>query len=371
MYAKITVTKKNLVEGIDRVSRVIDRKSIEPLSNFIFLLIKDGSVFAASSDGKNSARVSLEVEGFEGNGGFGVSYKKLLSVVRPSPQGILEIIYDDDTSWTILKGKGFEVKLPAISGGSFPVEFATYEGGLLVPCEVLLRALDKVRYAAPESGGGIGVEGIKVTLSGGVISAVSLNGFCLSLFEIKAGEFPGSLDFVISKSFSRNLSRVFPRDGAVKIWKKGSEVFFGGDDFIVSTSTYPDNFPDIKTVKEKSSDSILEVELDEFRSFVSMVRAINETLVGMRMSMGSSSDIKISVDREEGKATFTLDGKYAGPDLEIVVDEKGVQELLNNLEVSPVRVEFFGSDKPFMIREEGENYTYLNLMSPLTIGEGG
>ncbi len=370
MFFKGTFNKVSLIESVDKASRVVDRKSIEPLSGFIFFLVEDSNVFIASSDGRNSSRVKVEPESIEGSAGFGVPFKKLTGLLRSIPKKDVTLIYDEDTSWVVMRGEGFEAKVPAISGKSFPVSVFNVEGkGVSVPVDSVARALDKVRYASSDSMG-MGPEGIKLSLGSGKLSSMALNGFCLAYYEVDAGE--GEFDFVISKPFSRSIVRVLPKGGVVSISQEGSEVFFCVEDMVITSATYPDNFPDPEDIKDKVAESVLEVNLEDLKSCLSMSSAINEDMAGVRVKLEpSSNEVEFSVDREEGKASFSVPGKYVGSEMELVIDEKGLMDLLNNLEEPSVRIEFFGADKPFIIREQTESYLYINLMTPLTLTEGG
>ena len=370
MFFRGTFNKVSLMESVDKASRIVDRKSIEPLSGFIFFLVENEKVFAASSDGRNSSRIRVKPESIEGSAGFGVPFKKLTGLLRSIPKKDITLIYDEDTSWVVMKGEGFEAEIPAISGKSFPISTFDVEGnGVSIPVDSVVKALDKVRYASSDSMG-MGPEGIKLSLDSGKLSAMALNGFCLAYYEVDAGE--GKFDFVISKPFSRSIVRVLPKGGVVSVYQEGSEVFFCTEDMVVTSVTYPDNFPDSKDIKDKTAESVLEVSLEDLKSCLSMSSAINENMAGVRVKLRPSSDeIEFSVDREEGKASFSIPGKYVGSEMELVINEKDLIDLLNNLEEPSVRIEFFGADKPFIIREQTESYLYINLMAPLTLAEGG
>ncbi len=358
----IRVRRKEFTKHLNNLLRILDRKSIEPVSNFVFFLENH----IAASDGKSS--IKMRVPGMEGvQESFGIQHKKLLEILRATEEEELSLLFDRDNMWVNIKGENFQGSLPGIPGDAFLVDFSEPESKITVPLEVLSESMEKVSYAAPSGSSSFGTDGIKVFLGNGVLFTLATDGFRLAYYERNIAVEEEPISFVLPKRVARAIPRIFEGE-FISIARKGAEVFFSTQDMTLISATYEDTFPkDMENLKARVGDSFLSISKEELSSALRKVRVFDDKGIGARFLLSPRDPLKIRFEEEQGRVEVELKGEYVGDSLEIVVDEKGLLEIINNISSPQVKLEFFGERNPIMIKESGENFLYINLITPLTI----
>ncbi len=361
----IKLKTKELSSTLSKLLRMLDKKSIEPISNFVFFKPEKEGFFLCASDGKISLKRRIDAEGMEGEKGFGIPHKKFLNLLKVSGEDI-QLVFDEENMWVNVVGDKFKSSIPGIPEDMLAVDFTTPSSKTSINFLDLSLALKKVIYASPNESSTYGIDGVKVIVDSGKIISMATDGFLLALYEKDFEGDAAPISFVIPKKIARSISSFFDA-GEIHISKRDSEVCFSMEDTILISPTIEDRFPDsILDVKNRRGESVLTIPKDELEKSFRTAKMFNEKKTGARLLLSAREGIKLLVEEEQGRLDFSLEGNYAGEDMELVLDEKGMLDVIANLEQPNVNIELFGSRNPIMVRENGDNYIYVNLITPLS-----
>lgn len=330
---------------------------------FFFRPEKEG-FFLCASDGKISLKRKIDVGDIEGEKGFGIPYKKFLNLLKVSGEDI-QLTFDEESMWVNVVGDKFKSSISSIPENMLAVDFTTPSSKTSINFPDLSLALKKVIYASPSESSSYGIDGVKVIVDSGRIISMATDGFLLALYEKNFEGDVAPISFVIPKKIARSISSFFDT-GEIYISKRDSEVCFSMENTILISPTIEDRFPDsILDVKNRRGESVLTVPKEELEKSLRTARMFNEKKTGTRLLLSAREGIKLLVEEEQGRLDFSLEGNYVGEDMELVLDEKEMLDVIANLEQPNVNIELFGNKNPIMVRENGDKYTYISLLTPV------
>jgi DNA polymerase-3 subunit beta len=370
---KFQVDKANLIQMLQRVQSITERKSNMPiLSNCLMKATSDGIIEVSATDlelnvwTKIGAQVSAE-------GQTTVSARKLLEIVREIPKKEVSLEALTNNKLLISSGRS-KFELSTIPGEDFPY-INLYQDLEVFKCDPakLRSALLKTFYSIPTEDDTFTAPGLlwHSFEDEDAFRFVSSDGHRLACFEVSADSFPG---FQVKSG-----GIIIPRKAVqemIKLLEKETEAQIGGDvkslvlrtpSSVLSTLLLDAEFPEYEAIIPPERPNGFTVETDVIYPALKRVAVVTDmTYRHVRFNITRNSLELESGNPELGNANDVLDIDYSGEDFTVSFNVKYVLDAIQAMESTTIRFEWVDQFHGGIFLAP-EDPGYLSLIMPMVV----
>ncbi|MCE5336547.1 MAG: DNA polymerase III subunit beta [Desulfobacteraceae bacterium] len=368
---KFQVEKANLIQVLQKVQSITDKKSNMPiLGNCLLKATADGLVEFSATDlelnfwTKIAAEVSME-------GQLTVSARKLLEIIReiPQEQVMLESL---PNSKVLIRAGRSRFELSTIPAEDFPyINF--YQDMQLLNCNTaaLRQALQKTFYSIPVEEDtftapgllwhGIGDKGFRF---------VSTDGHRLAYYEVEADAFPGiSLDkgIIVPRKAVQEIIRLLEKETEAAIGVDEKSLVVRTQNAFLSTLLLDAEFPEYEMIIPAERPNGFSIETESFYPALKRVAVVTDvTYRHVRFNISKNSIELESGNPELGNANDVLDIDFSGSDFTIAFNVKYVLDSISVMEGKTIRFEWVDQFHGGIFLSPDEP-GYLSLIMPMVV----
>ncbi|MFZ2448555.1 MAG: DNA polymerase III subunit beta [Syntrophobacteraceae bacterium] len=370
---KFQVDKANLIQILQRVQSITDRKSNMPiLSNCLMKASSDGLVEFSATDlelnvwTKMAAQVDIE-------GKTTVSAKKLLEIVREVPQELVSLEALTNSKLLIQAGRS-RFELSTIAAEDFPY-INIYQDVGLIKCDasLLRRALQKTMYTIPAEEDTFTAPGL---LWHGfededLFRFVSSDGHRLAYFEVPAGAFPGlevkSGGIIIPRKAVQEMTKLLEKVSEAEIGVDEKSLVLRTPDAFLSTLLLDAEFPEYEVIIPPERPNGFTVETDVIYPALKRVAVLTDmTYRHVRFNVSQNSLELDCGNPELGNANDVIDIDYTGEDFSVAFNVRYVLDCIQVMESSTIRFEWVDQFHGGIFLAP-EDPGYLSLIMPMVV----
>ena len=369
---KLVVTSENLVSAIRRVIPAVNSKPTHPImANLLFVAEGEKlTVTAADFDVRISTCIpALIME----SGKITLPAKKIQQIAGGLPSGDVEFSLDDSNGPEVrLTCRKSYYKVRGLDAEDFPVDDAVdYDWGFTMPVKELFSAFSKVIYARAEDESRKELNGLLMSIRGGMLTIAATDGRRLAMVEKPfqeeiAEEHEGDV-ILAYKSVMELMKSLDPAD-QVKINLSQAAASFETPSTTINTKLREGHYPNFRSVipaSFKQTVAISRLSLIDVLTRVSMVASdANPTLC---FEISNNEMIISTRSAEYGESHESIEVSMEGEPITVCFNPNYLTEPLKYLDCDQLFIKFNDVLSPASL-EGDEGFIYI--LMPMKLPEG-
>ena len=373
---KFRCLKKDIVKSIGVTENVVEGKVIYNIESNVLFHLAGNMLTLTATDGSVWARSRIMLDDYEGKVIVTVYAKKISSIIKEMPDGLITINVEENEKINIESENGKTKHLIiGMKADDFP-QYPETQGDInyiMFPTKELVTMINKTISSIAKEPFKPALRGICFEKNENKVLAVATDGRRMAIIE---REFEG-LD---SSSFSiiiepKVLSEIlvtanFDEVEQVKMGVDGQQVYFqvGKYDFV--SSLIEGKYPNFRQVIPKEFAYSFRVNKNELVDAIRRITPMINDIRSKRMILNISEEsLKVKgINQEMGESVQEIDIKYSGEENSVAYNYTYIQDVIKQIDSEIVTFMVNKDSSPTMIKEiEREDYYYIIM--PMSIGE--
>ena len=363
---KIVVDRDLLIDSLQLISNVVERRQTLPVLSNMRLLTNEGRLEMVGTDLEIELQASVAVNA-ESDGEITVPAKKISDIWRslPSEQSIVMEQVGDRLK---IQSGGSSYSLSTIAVSEFPEVLGEVDGeSIEINSEKFRQSVEEVAFAMAQQDVRYFLNGMLIEIGDGKIKLVATDGHRLALTEMD----------VTANAYGEGAVKkaIIPRKGVLELLKvlDGSETFtlVLSDKLIaVKSGRYQftsklveGQFPDYNKVVPQGGGNELTIDRQSLREALQRASILsNEKYRGIRLLVGSGN-LKIQANNpEQEEAEEVLEIFYEGEGLEIGFNVSYILDVLGAVSASEVKLTLSDGNSSALIEGVDESNSLYVVM---------
>lgn len=353
---KLTISREALLEPLQAVSGVVERRQTLPILSNVLLVAEDGRLTFTATDMEVELFVHMSHKA-RSPGAITLPARKLLDICRALPsEAKMELEVQGDQV-KVRSGRS-RFTLSTMPAGDFP-SVGEFESRLrfAVPQGILKGLMERTQFAMAHQDVRYYLNGLLLEIDSGVLRAVATDGHRLALSEVP-------VDVAVEEA----LQVIVPRKGVSELLRllgegeTGAEVVVGANHIQVGvgderfTSKLIDGrFPDYQRVLPSKTDKRVVANRESLRLGLTRTSILsNEKFRGIRLTLEEGRLKALAHNPEQGEAEDEIEVNYSGPPLEIGFNVSYLLDVLSVVDTQEVELDFSDASSSCLIRPVGE-----------------
>ncbi len=363
---KVSVSSKNLVEGLRKILNIVTVRTTMPVLNNVLLRTQNGMLSMMTTDTDVSIVTNIECD-IEEEGDITLPAKKFAQIIGSFPSGDVKLVTDPTMTTEISCGQAM-FKIMGLPAEDFPepaevqelhkIDFNKIEFG---------KTLKKIGYSVSTDQTRPILNGILLSIHEGSITAVATDGRRLALVEKLLDDAGNGIDgdFVLPTKVVNELQKLLEQDGDVTVRLSESHASFIIDNSVLTSKLIDGEYPNYRQVIPgafKNSVTIPREHFAEVLNRVSMV--LNDAGASVKFKLEPNHLTLSASSAEIGEAEEPLEVSYEGDPVTIAFNPAYLRDPLKNLDCDDLTIRFNDEFKPVVILgDEGFLYVIMPMRS--------
>ncbi len=383
------IQKDALVKALKDVSSAIATRVVQPiLSNVLIESIDDVTLRFTATDLDLAIQTKCPAVVYK-PGAVTLPGKKLLEVVAKLPNDLVTIQVSPEYETAVICQRS-KFNLSGLASEDFPkVIDSRSSDGLVMPSEVLKKAIGQTAFAAAGYDAASILGGVYLLLSDGAFEATATDASRLAhrkdMLNVSSPvarreqvekeaegattaatatmDRPVTLKAIVPARACAELIKLLDAKESpeVRIALLSGQITFETDSLYMSTRLIGGEYPRYHELFPANYTHLAHFQRDALLSVVERVAVMSDERTHLINLHFEGETLKVSSNTPDvGRAQDEVPMRYEGDALDVAVNVRYVVEVLQKLTSSDVRLEMTGSLKPLIFKgDNDENYRYL------------
>ncbi|HEB77190.1 MAG TPA: DNA polymerase III subunit beta [Methylothermaceae bacterium] len=336
-----TIVRELLLEALQKVAGVIERRSTLPILANVLLRVQDGRLTLVGTDLEVELITSVPVAGEDGE--TTVPARKLLDICRLLPGGVtIQCQLKDGKALELRAGRS-RFALAALGTENYP-EFRLQGEATVtrVNCETLRRLLGKTMYAMALQDVRYYLNGLLLELDQSHIRAVASDGHRLAWCEADLTEpVAAPKQPILPRKGVQELFRLLDGDEAVTLHLTANAIRLELPETVFSAKLIDGRYPDYRRVFPQEINRVLTCNRQALKEAISRVSILsNEQYRGIRPDV-SGNLLRLSAHNpEQEEAEEELEVRYEGEPFTVGFNAAYLTDAVGHLDSETIRLSF-------------------------------
>ncbi len=364
----LNIIKGSLLEPLQKVFGVVERRQTLPILSNVFLSIGDGVLKLTGTDleVQVTAQAALDC-----NDHFRVTIpgRKLLDICRSLPDDSrINLNFKQDV--VVIKCGKSRFTLRTLSADEYPLfDELNYSDSLQLNRDLLVKAFSKTIFCMAQQDVRYYLNGLMMDVVDGELQTVASDGHRLALSSNKMDGSTGSTSqVIIPRKAAQELLRLVEKfEGNVDIKIAKNNINFSFDGVQLNAKLIDGKFPDFKNVVPDESEHSFVVDKQLFKSALSRVSILsNEKYKGIRLDLSNHLMTINANNPEQDEAEEEVVVDYEGEEMSMGFNSSYLMDALNAIESDVVRVSFTDTNSSCLL-ENPEDLSSRFVVMPMRI----
>lgn len=363
---EIQCTQENFSRGLQYVGRIATSRSSLPILANVHLTTEDGGIRMSTTDLEIGVSTWIGAK-VESEGTITVPARLLLDFISNNNDPTLSIKIDSGE--IVIKSERYNAQINGMDAADFPLIPPPGDKKLFsLNSGIFKKALKDIAFSAAVNDSRQVLNGILLRVKSKELLVAGTDSYRLAervvILDKKA---QSELELIIPSRLVLELVRILPDDGELELTLNQNQISFEFASTRVVSRLIEGKYPDYGQIIPKEPQTV--VTLDKFE----LLQAVK---VADFFARDNSHNIKIltsdnrilikAVSANVGKNESQVKADIDGDNVEVAFNAKFIIDGLNALESEKIALEFFGADRPMILRPIGDK-NYFNLVMPLRI----
>lgn len=367
---KITISRQDLLDAVNKVKAVVSAKSALPILSHILVETGPSQIRLMASDLKTSIETTVDCT-VEKQGAVTVSSQRISSMLAEMPNEDITLHLTENNVIDIRCGK-IQTKLFSLAVEEYPPvrgfdgidSFNIQEG-------ILKRLLEKCSFAICSDQARYNLTGMLLELLRGRLTVVATDGRRMSL-AVEVENIPMEVEAkcIVPAKAVHELERLLGDEGLCQVMLDESHALFSFGRTRVVTSLIEGNFPNYEMVVPKKHDKEAVLDTARFTEAMRRTRTMtNDKFNSVRVGITEGLMSLKVVTPEVGEYQEELPAEYSGDNVEIAFNPDFILDVLKHCASEKVCLVLKDAQSPGVLKpySEAPIDTYVNVVMPIRI----
>lgn len=362
---KLSIEKSALVAGLQAVQNVVSTRSTLPILSNVLITAEKETIYLSTTDLDISIQCAIEGK-IDVSGSTTIPVKRLLSIVRELPDGVLDLESDEKNQTSVTSGASY-FKIVGLSSEEFPaIPEADGDFFYLIDQNVFREMLCKTVYAASADETRYVLNGVMLSFADQKLTAVATDGRRLAMVENEI-EFPAEaeMDMILPTKAVLELMHVLKESGNLKIYPKKNQVVFSFEGVIMASKLIEGTFPNFRQVIPSHCEQ--RVTLERELLLMALRRAsliIADRSSATKLTFDNNKLVILTTTPDVGESRESIPIKYEGDAITVAFNPDYMMDPLKNLSTDEVFIELTDNLSPAVIKCD---IPFLYVLMPMRI----
>ena len=366
----LTITKEQIIAGLQAVQNVVSNRTTLPILSNVLLRAEDGHVEFTATDLDVTVACKVEAKVIK-PGSTTVPVKKLFGIVRELNGLEIEIETDEKNITSIRSGSSF-FKIHGLSADEFPPLPKFKDDKKVVLSQETVRSMiRKTSFAVSTDESRYVLNGIFVSLKDNKLTLVATDGRRLALVdeEVDISEKSGG-EFIVPAKAINELIRLLTDKGDVEIKFGENQTSFSlkdekGFSVLLISKLIEGNYPNYRQVIPGEAKERIAIGREELLQALRRAEIMtSEKANSVKLSFGKNTLAITANSPEVGEARETLAVNYKGKELAIAFNPRYLIDPLTALTVDEVFLDLIDELSPGVLKINGP---FLYVVMPMRL----
>ena len=362
---KLEIPKAVLLEGLQKVQNVVSLRSTLPILSNVRFVAEKKTLTLTTTDLEVTMQCTIEATVHK-PGGTTLPARRLASIVRELPDGVVELEVDDKDAATVTCGSSF-FKILGLSEDEFPPTPKS-EGKFSYTIEqrAFREMLRKTNYAASTDETRYVLNGVLLSFKSGKLTMVATDGRRLALVEQEV-DFPAEAqkDYILPSKPVAELMHILKDEGTLKIHASESQLLFEVDSTMLATKLIDGTYPNYRQVIPSQSEERVMIERESLLTALRRVSLVTTDKSNATKLTFAKNKLTITMSTPDiGEARESIPVKYAGKEISVAFNPEYMMDPLKNLTNDEVALELTDELSPGVLKTD---IPFLYVLMPMRV----
>lgn len=362
---KFTATREQIIQPVQAVIGVVERKQTMPVLANVLLSVKGNRLSVTGTDLEVELVASGEVNVGQ-PGEITVPGRKLLEIAKALPDKVSVTVSLDGERLKVVAGRS-RFTLSTLAATEFPVvESVSAQQTLTLPQAELGRLIAKTHFSMAQQDVRYYLNGTLLETDGKLLRTVATDGHRLAIAEaqlVTGGKNVSAQQVIVPRKGILELQRILGNEGEVEITIGSNHIRLQIGDIRFTSKLIDGKFPDYGRVIPASPSKAVVVERDSFRAALQRTAILsNEKYRGVRVSLAKNSLKLQAHNPEQEEAQDEVEIDYAGEEMEIGFNVTYLLDALTAIDTETVELGLTDSNSSCLIRSPGTTHSRYVVM---------
>ena len=364
-----TISKEELVTGIQAVQNAVSQKSSLPILSNVLLEAANGKIRMTATDLDIGISYSIDA-GIENEGAITVPARKFFDIIRALPDGSPVSISMKKSNYVTIKSAKAQFRIIGLPKEEFPnLPAFKDQDSVSIDQKTLKEMITLTDFAISKDDTRYVLNGTLLIVKADTIILVATDGRRLATIEKKLDK-KTLIDrtVIVPIKTIQEIKRMLQDEGEIQIKFSDNQIMFAFPESVVISRLIEGEYPSYKKVIPERTGKEVKMKRVDFLDATRRASIFTEQ-DSMAIKFGIRKK-KILIEKETayiGKASEEIDADFSGgDDIDIGFNPRYLIDVLKNLEEDEIVFEVSDSSKPGVIRR-GNEYTYVVL--PMQLAE--
>jgi DNA polymerase III subunit beta len=362
---KFTASREQLIQPVQAVIGVVERKQTMPVLANVLLSVKGSRLSVTGTDLEVELVASGEVSVGQ-PGEITVPGRKLLEIAKALPEKSSVTVSLDGERLKLVAGRS-RFTLSTLAATEFPVvESVSAQQTLTLPQPELGRLIAKTHFSMAQQDVRYYLNGTLLETDGKLLRTVATDGHRLAIAEAQlatGGKSVNAQQVIVPRKGILELQRILGTEGDVEITIGSNHIRLQIGDIRFTSKLIDGKFPDYGRVIPASPTKAVVVERDSFRAALQRTAILsNEKYRGVRVSLAKNSLKLQAHNPEQEEAQDEVEIDYKGEEMEIGFNVTYLLDALTAIDTETVELGLTDSNSSCLIRSPGTTHSRYVVM---------
>lgn len=357
---KFTVQKQHLVEGLQKLIKIIGSRSTLPvLANVLFEAEGDTLTMTTTDlEIRLSTKIKAQIERPGKTTLPGKRLASWVSIGRSDEPLTIDVGTNHHAELTASKGS---LKLLGMPDDDFPlpVDFTPVRRFKVAQSE-MGRMLDQISYAASVEDSRKVLHGVLLSIKEGTFTTVATDGKRLALVEKMIENMEGEDgDSILPRKSAEELVRLLDKEGEVNVDIGDKQIYFSTETSSMTSKLIEGNYPNYRQVIPTSFSKLVPVSRDEFLMALHRTRTVlSESGSFIKLSFNNNRLTFQATSTDVGEGTDYMDIEFTEPEITISFNPGFLDDPFRHMSADKVSIKLNDGFSPVGI-EGGDGFLYV------------
>ncbi|HXQ30722.1 MAG TPA: DNA polymerase III subunit beta [Steroidobacteraceae bacterium] len=350
---KFTSERERILEPLQAVIGVVERRQTMPILANVLLSAKNGLLTVTATDLEVELVAGAEVT-VQQAGDITVPGRKLLDIVRalPDKAAVTFTLTGDKASLKAGKSRFTLTTLPA---GDFPsIEEINPQLSFDVEQAALKRLIDKTHFSMAQQDVRYYLNGMLLESDGKALRTVATDGHRLALCEMELKTKSGTQQVIVPRKGILELQRLLGAEGpvAVQVGSNHVRITLGAIRF--TSKLIDGRFPEYNRVIPANPGRIVKADREALRRALQRTAILsNEKYRGIRLALRQNLLVLSAHNPEQEEAEEEVEVSYEGEEFEVGFNVNYLLDALAAVDGAEVEVGLTDANSSCLVRAPG------------------
>ena len=364
---KVSATREHLLEALQSVIGVVERRQTMPILSNILLSARDNRLRVTGTDLEVELVAAAEVT-VQQAGDVTVPGRKLLDIVRTLPDKTAVTLTREGEKFLVRGGRS-RFALSSLPATEFPViEDINAQHTLQIRAHDCRRLIDKTHFAMAQQDVRYYLNGTLLETDGKSLRAVATDGHRLSWSEVAlTGKSRELQQIILPRKGVLELQRLLDGEGDIEIAIGTNHIRVQIGEVRFTSKLIDGKFPEYGRVIPVQPPRIMTAPREAMRATLQRTSILsNEKYRGVRLTFAPGLLTVQAHNPEQEEAEDQLEVEFSGEEIEIGFNVSYLLDALAAIEADTVEVGLTDANSSCLIRKPGDS-TVKYVVMPMRL----